>query len=262
MKSVTYRSNTYLAAMSLAVSIVTATSCFAAEIRVFSNGSPKEALAAITPEFERVTGHKVQFTFLVVSAMEQRLAAGEYPDMVIAPVSALESLIKAGMLRPELRPVLASGGIAMGVRQGTAFPDISTPDKLRMVLLDARSVVHSNPKDTPSGAQMARVIEKLGIVEAMQRKTIHRNFLDGGAELIIKGEADVGFYPKSAMMSVKGVAVAGMLPQALDRLSILSTAVIAANASPEAAQAFIRFLADPVNHKHWKQAGFDPPAGN
>lgn len=248
--------------MSLAISIVTATSCFAAEIRVFSGGAPKEALAAITPEFEKLTGHKVQFTFLVVSAIQQRLAAGEYPDMVIVPVPALDSLVKVGTLRPELRPVLGSVGIAIGVREGAALPDISTPDKLRTVLLDARSVVHSNPKDTPSGAQMARVIEKLGIVEAMQRKTVHRNFLDGGAELIIKGEADIGFYPKSAMMSVKGVAVAGMLPQALDRLTIYSAAVMAANASPEPAQAFIRFLADPVNHKHWKQAGFDPPAGN
>jgi len=56
------------------------------------------------------------------------------------------------------------------------------------VLLDARSVVHSNPKDTPSGAHMARVIKQLGNVEAMQRKIVHRNVLDGGVELITKGE--------------------------------------------------------------------------
>ncbi len=261
MRSVSKR-NAYLLALSVAVSIFTATSCFAADIRVFSGGAPREALSALTPEFEKLTGHKVQFTFLVVSAIRQKLAAGEKPDMVIVRVRAVDSLIKGGTLRPELHPVLGIVGIAMGVRQGAALPDISTPDKLRTVLLDARSVVHSNPKDTPSGAQMARVIEQLGIVEAMQRKTVHRNFLDGGAELIMKGEADFGFYPQSAMMSVKGVAVAGMLPQALDRLTIYSAAVMAANASPEPAQAFIKFLADPANRKFWKQAGFEPPTGN
>ena len=34
--------------------------------------------------------------------------------------------------------------------------------------------------------------------------------------------------------------------------------VLAANASPEPAIAFIRFLADPSNAKHWKDAGFEP----
>ena len=262
MRSVMSKRNAYLAVLSLAASFFTATSCFAGDIRVFSGGAPREALSALTPEFEMLTGHKVQFTFLVVSEIRQRLAAGEKPDMVIVPAPALESLITAGTLRPELRPVLGSVGIVMGVRQGAASPDISTPDKLKAVLLGARSVVHSNPKDTPSGAQMARVFEQLGIVEAMQAKTIHRNFLDGGAELIIKGEADFGFYPHSAMMSVKGVVVAGMMPKALDRLTVYTAAVMSANASPEPAQAFIKFLSDPANHKYWKQAGFEPPTGS
>ena len=262
MQSVMSRSNAYFTAMLLATSIVTATSGFAADIRVFSTGAPREALIVLTPEFEKQTGHKVEFNFLVVSAMRQKLAAGEKPDMVILPVQELDALIKAGTLSSEPRPLLGSVGIAMGVRQGAALPDISTPDKFRQVLLDARSVVHSNPKDTQSGAQMARVVEQLGIGEAMQRKTVHRNFLDGGAELIIKGEADFGFWPKSAMMSVKGVTVAGMLPQALDRLAIVGAAVMAANTSPEPAKSFIKFLADPANHRHWKQAGYEPPAGN
>jgi molybdate transport system substrate-binding protein len=262
MRLVISKNNAYFAVFSIAASIFTATLSFAADIRVFSGGAPREVLSALTPEFEKLTGHKVQFTYLVVSAMQQRLAAGEKPDMVIVSVSALDPLIKAGTLRPESRSILGSVGIAMGVRQGAASPDISTPDKLRAVLLGARSVVHSNPKDTPSGAQMARVTEQLGIVEAMQRKTVHRNFLDGGADLITKGEADFGFYPQSAMMSVKGVAVAGMLPQSLDDVTIYSAAVMAANTSPEPAQAFIRFLADPANHKYWKEAGFGPPTGN
>jgi molybdate transport system substrate-binding protein len=238
------------------------TLCLAADIRVFSGGAPKEALALLTPEFEKLSGHKVHFSYLVISEIGQKLTAGEKPDMLIVPVTNLDALIKAGTLMPEPRALLGSVGIAMGVRQGAAFPDISTPDKLRKTLLEARLVVHSNPKDTPSGAQMARVIEQLGIAEAMQRKTVHRNFLDGGAELIIKGEADIGFYPKSAMMSVKGVAVAGMLPQSLDRLTIYGAATMAKNTSPEPARAFIKFLANPINQKYWEQVGFDPPPGN
>lgn len=251
----------YLAAVSVAASIVTATSCFAGDIRVFSAGAPREALAILTPEFEQQTGHKVRFIFLVPSEIRQKLAAGEKPDMVIVPVPNLDTLIKAGTLKSEPRQVLGSIGIAMVVHQGAALPDISTPEKFQKVLLDARSVVYANPKDTPSGAHIVRVIEQLGIAEAMQRKTVHRNVLDGGVELITKGEADFGLYQLSAVIPVKGIAVAGMLPQALQMLTIFGAAVMADNASPEPAQAFIKFLADPANHKHWKQAGFEPPAG-
>jgi len=261
MRFIMSRHNAYLAVLSVTALFLADTFCFAGDIRVFSGGAPREALSALTPEFEKLTGHKVKFTFLVVSEIRQRLAAGEKPEMVIVPAPDLESLIAASALRPELRPVLGSVGIAMGVRQGAASPDISTPDKLKAVLLGARSVVHSNPKDTPSGAQMARVFEQLGIVEAMQAKAIHRNFLDGGAELIIKGEAEFGFYPHSAMMTVNGVAVAGALPKALDKLTIYTAAITSTNASPEPAQAYIKFLSDPANHKYWKQAGFEPPTG-
>jgi hypothetical protein len=53
-----------------------------------------------------------------------------------------------------------------------------------------------------------------------------------------------------------------MLPQALQMLTVYGAAVMADNASLEPAQAFIKFLADPVNHRHSKQARFESPAGN
>jgi molybdate transport system substrate-binding protein len=126
--TIMFRLNAYLAALSVATSIAT-TACSASDILVLSGGSPREALRALSPEFEKLTGHKVKFTFVVDSVIRGKLAAGEIPDMVIVPATTLESLIKAGTLKSELRPVPGTVGIAMGVRQGAASPDISTPDK-------------------------------------------------------------------------------------------------------------------------------------
>ena len=249
-------------ALLVLTSIVSGTSCLAADIRVFSGGAPKEALTLLTPEFEKQSGHKAYLSYLVISEIGQKLAAGEKPDMLIVPAPNLDALIKTGTLLPETRTVFGSLSIAMGMREGVSFPDISTPDKFRAVLLKARSIVHSNPTDTPSGAQMARVIEQLGIAEAMQQKTVHRNFLDGGAALLLNGDVDFGFYQKSAMMSVKGVAIAGLVPQSLYRLTVYGAAVMANNISPEPAKSFIKFLSDPANQKYWKQVGFDSPLGN
>jgi ABC-type molybdate transport system substrate-binding protein len=40
---------------------------------------------------------------------------------------------------------------------------------------------------------------------------------------------------------------------------VYGAAVPASNASPEPALALVKFLADPANRIHWKDAGFDPP---
>ena len=38
-------------------------------------------------------------TYIVINAMQQKLAAGEKPDMVLMPVPAIETRVKEGMFR-------------------------------------------------------------------------------------------------------------------------------------------------------------------
>ena len=130
-----------------------------AEIHVYSGGAPKEALLVLTPEFEQRTGHRVSYTYIVISEMQKKLAAGETPDMVLMPVPALDALINAGTLSAP-RAILGSVGIGVIVREGAPHPDISTAETFRSALLVARAVVHANPTATPSGAHLAKVLEK------------------------------------------------------------------------------------------------------
>src|ERR1700693_462777 len=233
----------------------------AAEIRVMTGGAPQHALAVLAPEFEKQTGHKVNFTYAVITDIRKKLAAGEKTDMVLMPVAAIDDYIKAQKMRAEGHAALGRIGIVMIVRQGMALPDISTPEALKKVLLDARSVVYSTPTATPSGAHMAKVIEQLGIAEAMEKKVIYRPALEGGAELVAKGEADIGIYPSSEIMHVKGVTLVGPLPNALQLNIVYGAAAMADNPTPEPALEFIKFLADPAHRKAWKEAGFDSPEG-
>src|SRR6185295_5075561 len=75
----------------------------AADIHVMTGGAPKEVLAVLTPEFEKQTGHKVRFTYAVISAIQQKLTAGEKPDMVLMPVPAIEARVKDGTFRGDAR---------------------------------------------------------------------------------------------------------------------------------------------------------------
>src|SRR3954464_6682385 len=74
-----------------------------ADIHVMTGGAPKEVLGVLTPRFEQQTGHKVHFTYIVIAAMQQKLAAGEKPDMVLMPVPAIDALGKNGVWRGDAR---------------------------------------------------------------------------------------------------------------------------------------------------------------
>ena len=214
----------------------------------------------LIPQFEQQTGHKVHVTYIVISAMSERLAAGEKPDMVLMPAPALEAQAKAGIIRDAPRPSLGIVRVGLVVREGTPKPDISTLDGFKQAMLGAKSLVHSNPAATPSGAHLAKVWEQLGIADAVKGKVIHRNALDGGVAAITKGEAELGLYPLSEIIHEKGVALVGLIPAEVQLNTVYAAGVLAANAAPEPALSFVKFLTDPSNAKHWKDGGFEPAA--
>jgi molybdate transport system substrate-binding protein len=229
----------------------------AAEISVMSGGAPKEALAIFIPQFEKRTGHQVKVTYAVISALQQKLAAGERPDMVLLPTSAIADLAKAGTLKSDGSAPFGTIRVMAIVKEGAPHPDISTPDAFRSALLAAHSIVYS-PPTTPSGMHMARIVDELGIATAIKDKVTYRAALDGGVAVVATGAADIGIYQSSEVVHVKGVAELGPLPDALQLKLVYGGAVTAANPNPEPAHAFIKFLAEPENKRVWKEAGFDP----
>src|ERR1044072_1070808 len=87
---------TVLAAAALGIS---GSTVLAADIGVMGGAAPKEVLSVLTPEFEKQTGHKVHFTYIVITQIQQQLAAGAKPDMVLMAAPALEAHVKAGVVR-------------------------------------------------------------------------------------------------------------------------------------------------------------------
>ncbi len=244
--------------LSLLAALAAAVPAEAAEIRVYSGGAPQAALKLFAAEFERASGHKLAFTFGVVDAIRQRLASGEKADVILLPVPMIDAMDKAAALRPGSRAVLARVGIGVVVQQGAALPDIAKPETVRKTLLDARSIAYPDPKATPSGVHLTRVLAQLGIAEAVRPKTTLRNAIDGGVALVAKGDAEIGMFLVSETLPVKGVRLVGLLPPELQSYVVYAGAVAADSAAPEAALALIGFLSDPAKREHWKAAGFEP----
>lgn len=250
-----------LSAVMLGSLIVATIPVQAAEIRVYSGGAPQAALKLFATEFEQTTGHKLAFTFGVVGAIRQRLASGEKADVILLPAPMIDAMDKAAALRPESRHVLARVGIGVVVREGAVLPDISGPEAVRKTLLDARSIAYPDPKVTPSGTHLSRMLAKLGIAEAVESKTTLRNAIDGGVTLVANGDVEIGMFLVSETLPVKGVRLVGLLPSGLQSYVVYAGAVAIDSASSEPALAFVRFLASTAKHEHWKAAGFEPLSG-
>jgi molybdate transport system substrate-binding protein len=229
-----------------------------ADIHVLTGGAPKEVLVELAPAFEKKTGHKVHITYAVITAIREKLAAGEKPDVVLMPAPALAAQAKSGVVRDAPRPDLGTVRVGVVVREGAPKPDVSTLDNFKKAVLGAKSLVHSNPAATPSGAHLAKVWERLGLADAIKSKLTHRSALDGGVEAIVRGEVELGFYPVSEIISTKGVVLAGMMPDEVQLDTVYAAGVLTASAASDAAIAFVDFLADPAHAKHWKHAGFEP----
>ena len=159
-----------------------------------SGGAPKEVFVQLTPKFEQQTGNKVVFIYGVLTALREKRAAGEKADVLVMPVPMLDGYAKDGKLRDSSRATFGIVGTSVVVKEGAPKPDISTKDKFRDAMLAARSVVHATPGKTPSGTHMGKMMEQLGIADAMAKKVIHRPALDGGVQLVVEGQAEIGIY--------------------------------------------------------------------
>ncbi len=158
----------------------------------------------------------MKFTYAVITAIREKLAAGEKADVLVLPVPVLDGLAKDGKVRADARAMFGTLGVSVVVKEGAAKPDISTMEKFKAAMLAAKSVVHATPGQTPSGTHMGKVMEQLGIADAMAKKVIHKPALDGGVQLVASGEAEIGIYPASEVAGIKGISIVGPLPAGID----------------------------------------------
>jgi molybdate transport system substrate-binding protein len=193
-----------------------------------------------------------------MSALREKIAAGEPADVLVMPVNLLDGYEKDGVVRRQGRAVLGRVGIWAVVRAGAAKPDLSTPDRVKQAMLNARAIAHATPGETPSGTHMDKLVDSFGIAAAMKGRFFHRSALRGGVDLVASGEAEIGFYPKSEVIDPR-LALAGPLPAALQLTTIYGAAATAKSAAPDAGAAFTAFMGEAKYRSVWTACGFDPP---
>ncbi len=100
------------------------------------------------------------------------------------------------------------------------------------------------------------VRQKLAAGEPAESKTL---LWPGGyaAEAVADGRAELVVHQISEILPVKGVTLVGPLPKELQKITIYSAGLATKAASPEAARAFVGFLASPPVKAKFAAAGLD-----
>jgi molybdate transport system substrate-binding protein len=231
----------------------------AAELRIYTSGAPADVQKNLAGKFSAATGDQLSFTFGPLAAIQDKLNAGEKADVVVFPTPIIDRLDKGGLVRAGSRVDLARVGIGVVVREGAPRPDISSVDGVRKALLDARSVAHPDPAGGGfTGAQIARIIERLGIADVVKPKVKLAYAIAGGVDSVAKGDAELGLFNISEILPVKGVTLVGPLPRELQSYITFAGAIHAGSTAPEAASTYLRALAAPDAQDAWKKGGFEP----
>jgi molybdate transport system substrate-binding protein len=225
-------------------------------VRLIASNGVKAVLEDVLPQAEKTIGHPVAAQFGTTADFMDKIAAGQEFDLAILAAEAIDGLNKSGKTVTATRADISRAGIGIGIRAGAHKPDISTPEKVKQALLNAKTITYA-PKGA-STPDVVKMIEALGIAETLKPKTM----LLQGSELttaaVAEGRADYVITLISEILPVHGIELLGPLPADFQHYIGFAAAVSAHAKNPEAAKALIKYLTGPAVAPTYKAKGMEP----
>ena len=210
-------------------------------------------IAEAFPLFEQSGGCKVAVEIGLTSALRKAIADGAAFDIALLPRADIDALARHGRIAQVSVADIARSAIGVAVRAGAPRPDITTVEAFKHAVVRAGSVTYS---DGPSGLYIAGLMERLGLAEAMKSKT--RLTTGPVAELLARGEAELGLQQIVAILPVKGADLVGPLPSELQNIIVYAAGISAAAQQSGAARDLIRFMATPDVLRIIRDKGLEP----
>ena len=226
----------------------------AAEITVLGGMGVVSGLHDLAPAFEKMTGHKVIVRFVQTADINQKINSGAPADIAALQPQQVDAFIKDGKIVAGTKTNFVQAGVGVAVKTGARRPDISTVEAFKTAMLKAKSIGYSRGG---SGLISAQVMEKLGIADQLKAKT---KFIDGipVAEVVAKGEVEIGLQQINVILPVKGADYIGPLPKELQETVKFSAGVLTTSKQPEVAKAFLRFIASAEAAPLLRKSGMEP----
>ena len=230
----------------------------AAEVGLHGGGHFQGAGQPLVEAFTAKTGGAANYTpgNTGSGGFLERLNAGAEIDVIVLNQEDMERQVAAGLIRPESVINFVRDGYGMGVRKGAPIPDVSTPDKFREALLNARAIGRRFPDpEGNSGRIVELFIDNLGILPQVQEKTV---FIDNSSEALVSGEVDVVLWSYTEVLRAEAMDGAGSFPPELSEYVTQAVAIPSSSENVADAQAFINFMTSPEGGAILNRWGMEP----
>jgi molybdate transport system substrate-binding protein len=225
----------------------------AAEIRMVSAMALHATWLELMPGYEKASGDKVTIIWSPGLDVEGKVESGEKADVAVLAAAGVDDLIRKGFLAEGSRVPLVNSLIGIATRPGAPRPDIATAAGFRRSLLNAKSIALSAGT---SSIYLRKLFDRMGIGKEMEAKLYKapdgRN--QNVANVLRRGDADLGFQQVSELIDEKGIDLVGPIPRDLQEITVWSAGLYRDAREPDRAKALVQFIKSPeaaaVIHKH------------
>lgn len=223
-----------------------------------SSMATRQVLAVLADHAARAGGPRVAWESVGGVDAARRVAnapsSGERFDLVCLAADALDRLLAAGHVQGP-RVDLVRSAMAVAVREGAPRPDVATEPALRAAVAAARSIGYSTG---PSGNHLLALIERWGLKETVAARLVQAPPGVPVAQLVARGDAELGFQQMPELAGQPGIAVLGTLPGAAAQITTFSAALGAGTARAEAARAALALFNDDTAAALKRDCGLEP----
>jgi molybdate transport system substrate-binding protein len=215
-----------------------------------SSMATRNILADLAQDYKSQTGVRVEIRSVGGVEAAKLVRAGEATDVVVLASKVMASLEAEGHLVKSGTKDFARSEIGIAVRAGLALPSVDSEQAVKQAMLDARRICYSTG---PSGDHLNTLCEKWGVTRALVAPP--------GvpvAALVANGEADLGFQQLSELIGQPGIEIVGPLPPEIQALTVFLAGVSVTSREPEAAHAFVAYLASVETDGAKRRQGMEP----
>ena len=247
----------YLITSTIVVLILcSACAAYAEEVSVLAPGGMRCVLGRMSPEFEKKTGNKVNWTTGSGGQTHQRIAKGEAVDVPIVQ-PPYDDVISSGNVVASSEKPLGIVPIMVAVKKGNVRPNISNADAIKTMLLGAKAISYPDGSGgAAAGVSFDKTLKQLGIYDQMMPR-VKRVTGVSLMQLLMKGDIDYAITFASEIDD-PGADVVGQLPRDISTPTALVGFVSSHAKAPAVAGAFLSFISGPEAAAHYKACGMLP----
>lgn len=216
--------------------------------------SLKDALDEMGASYERRhPGFRITFNYAGSGTLQHQIEQGAPVDIFVsAAEKQMDALQSEDLIVAQTRRNLATNKLVLIVpsdsREIHNFQDLTHPS--------VKIIALGEPTTVPAGFYGRQTLEKLGLLATVQRKFVYGKDVRQVLVFVETGNADAGLvYQTDARISSR-VRVAAVAPDSSHDPIVYPAAVVKNTKHPDAAQAFLDFMASPPARLIFEKYGF------